>query len=112
MTEERPLGPGRARRFDIRMAEGAGPAPRAFDHARGSNQNGVRLYNERLILSLIRRHRSLSKVEIGRLSCDLVRIDFLVHVLHRLHETYPYPLPDPLTRFVADNLERLTRTLP
>ena len=167
MTEERPPIPGRGRQFDIRMAEGASPAPRAFDHARGSNQNGVRLYNERLILSLIRRHRSLSKVEIARLtglsvqtasgivgrleqdglllrrdpqrgrvgqpaipfslhpegalslglkigrrSCDLVLIDFLGHVRHRLHETYPYPLPAPLTAFVADNLERLTRTLP
>ena len=148
-------------------AMAAGPAPRAFDHARGSNQNGVRLYNERLVLSLIRRHRNLSKVEIARLtglsvqtasgivgrleqdglllrrdpqrgrvgqpaipftlhpegalslglkigrrSCDLVLIDFLGHVRHRLHETYAYPLPAPLTRFVADNLERLTRTLP
>ena len=174
MTEERPLGPIKGRPFDIRSgmapagaAMAAGPAPRAFDHARGSNQNGVRLYNERLVLSLIRRHRNLSKVEIARLtglsvqtasgivgrleqdglllrrdpqrgrvgqpaipftlhpegalslglkigrrSCDLVLIDFLGHVRHRLHETYPYPLPAPLTRFVADNLERLTRTLP
>jgi predicted NBD/HSP70 family sugar kinase len=174
MTEERPLGPIKGRPFDIRSgmapagaAMAAGPAPRAFDHARGSNQNGVRLYNERLVLSLIRRHRNLSKVEIARLtglsvqtasgivgrleqdglllrldpqrgrvgqpaipftlhpegalslglkigrrSCDLVLIDFLGHVRHRLHETYPYPLPAPLTAFVADNLERLTRTLP
>ncbi|RJF89423.1 ROK family transcriptional regulator [Oleomonas cavernae] len=35
---------------------------------RGTNQLGVRLYNERLILSLIRRHRSLAKVEIARLT--------------------------------------------
>ncbi|SMF65731.1 Sugar kinase of the NBD/HSP70 family, may contain an N-terminal HTH domain [Tistlia consotensis] len=35
---------------------------------RGSSQSGVRLYNERLILSLIRRHRSLTKVEIARLT--------------------------------------------
>jgi predicted NBD/HSP70 family sugar kinase len=35
---------------------------------RGTNQTGVRLYNERLILSLIRRHRSLAKVEIARLT--------------------------------------------
>jgi predicted NBD/HSP70 family sugar kinase len=35
---------------------------------RGTNQTGVRLYNERLILSLIRRHRSLTKVEIARLT--------------------------------------------
>jgi len=36
--------------------------------SRGTNQAGVRLYNERLILSLIRRHRSLAKVEIARLT--------------------------------------------
>lgn len=35
---------------------------------RGTNQTGVRLYNERLILSLIRRHRALAKVEIARLT--------------------------------------------
>jgi len=37
-------------------------------HGRGTNQAGVRLYNERLILSLIRRHGSLTKVEIARLT--------------------------------------------
>jgi predicted NBD/HSP70 family sugar kinase len=36
--------------------------------SRGTSQTGVRLYNERLILSLIRRHRSLAKVEIARLT--------------------------------------------
>jgi len=36
--------------------------------SRGTTQTGVRLYNERLILSLIRRHRSLAKVEIARLT--------------------------------------------
>ncbi|TFV44253.1 ROK family transcriptional regulator [Bradyrhizobium niftali] len=36
--------------------------------SRGTTQTGVRLYNERLILSLIRRHRSLGKVEIARLT--------------------------------------------
>jgi predicted NBD/HSP70 family sugar kinase len=35
---------------------------------RGSSQTGVRLYNERLILSLIRRHPGLAKVEIARLT--------------------------------------------
>jgi predicted NBD/HSP70 family sugar kinase len=41
------------------------PAPAA---ASGADQAGVRLYNERLILSLVRRHRQLSKVEIARLT--------------------------------------------
>lgn len=40
------------------------PAPQG----RGTSQTGVRLYNERLILSLIRRHRQLTKVEIARLT--------------------------------------------
>ena len=43
-------------------------APRAGTDAlsRGTNQNGVRLYNERLVLSLIRRHVSLPKADIAR----------------------------------------------
>jgi predicted NBD/HSP70 family sugar kinase len=41
---------------------------RSADPSRGTNQSGVRLYNERLILSLIRRHESLAKVEIARLT--------------------------------------------
>jgi predicted NBD/HSP70 family sugar kinase len=40
--------------------------PRAVDLARGTNQNGVRLYNERLVLSLIRKEHSLPKAEIAR----------------------------------------------
>ncbi len=40
--------------------------PNASDLSRGTNQTGVRLYNERLILSLIRRHDSLPKAEIAR----------------------------------------------
>src|SRR5437867_1190706 len=35
---------------------------------RGTDQAGVRAYNERLILSLIRRHGRLTKVEIARLT--------------------------------------------
>ena len=34
--------------------------------ARGTSQLGLRLYNERLVLSLIRRHGALSKVELAR----------------------------------------------
>ncbi len=36
--------------------------------ARGTSQNGVRLYNERLVLSLIRRHGSLPKAEMAKLT--------------------------------------------
>jgi predicted NBD/HSP70 family sugar kinase len=51
-------------RTDSAAAEAA--RPRAVDLARGTNQTGVRLYNERLILSLIRRHLSLPRAEIAR----------------------------------------------
>jgi len=39
---------------------------RSVDPSRGTNQSGVKLYNERLVLSLIRSHGSLSKTEIAR----------------------------------------------
>ena len=38
------------------------------DAARGTNQTGVRLYNERLVLSLIRRHGDLPKADMARLT--------------------------------------------
>ncbi|MDR3374512.1 MAG: ROK family transcriptional regulator [Ancalomicrobiaceae bacterium] len=38
------------------------------DLGRGTNQTGVRLYNERLVLSLIRRHGSLPKADLARLT--------------------------------------------
>ena len=37
-----------------------------FGGARGSNQTAVRAYNERLVLSLVRRHGSMAKVDIAR----------------------------------------------
>jgi predicted NBD/HSP70 family sugar kinase len=36
--------------------------------ATGADQVGLRLYNERLILSLVRRYRQLSKIEVARLT--------------------------------------------
>lgn len=39
---------------------------RFVDPSRGTNQSGVKVYNERLVLSLIRSHGSLSKTEIAR----------------------------------------------
>src|SRR5262245_56410061 len=38
------------------------------DLARGGSQSGVRLYNERLVLSLIRRYGSLPKAQIARVT--------------------------------------------
>ncbi len=40
----------------------------AISTSPGSNHLGIRLYNERLILSLIRRHKTLPKAEIARLT--------------------------------------------
>jgi predicted NBD/HSP70 family sugar kinase len=41
------------------------PPPRL---GRGTRQTGVRLYNERLVLSLVRHHRALPKADIARLT--------------------------------------------
>ncbi len=41
---------------------------RSVDLGRGTSPSGVRLYNERLVLSLVRKHRSLPKAEIARLT--------------------------------------------
>jgi hypothetical protein len=54
------------RNTEGRPAEAA--RPQAADLSRGTNQSGVRLYNERLVLSLVRRHGSLPKAEIARLT--------------------------------------------
>ncbi|MGD0723547.1 MAG: ROK family transcriptional regulator [Roseiarcus sp.] len=45
--------------------EPSGGAPAV---ASGADQAGVRLYNERLILSLVRRYQQLSKIEVARLT--------------------------------------------
>lgn len=42
--------------------------PGGHTSSRGTNQSGVKLYNERLVLSLIRAGGSLSKVDIARIS--------------------------------------------
>src|SRR5687768_5019766 len=42
------------------------PAPRPLQLRRGTNQTGVRLYNERLVLSLIRHYGALPKADIAR----------------------------------------------
>ena len=45
-----------------------GSTARPIDLSRGTNQSGTRLYNERLLLSLARRLRSLPKAEMARLT--------------------------------------------
>lgn len=70
------------------MTEGmnAGPAmpSAALETSGGANQVGVRAYNERLVMSLVRRHGSLSKAEIARrsgLSAQTVTV--IMRVLER-----------------------------
>ncbi len=46
----------------------ADPLNRPQSGMRGSSQTGVRLYNERLVLSLVRTHGNLPKAEIARLT--------------------------------------------
>lgn len=41
---------------------------RAIDPDRGTNQSGVRQYNERLVLTLVRRHGAMPKAELARLT--------------------------------------------
>ena len=50
------------------MPDGGSADTGLSDFSRGTNQAGVRIYNERLVLSLVRRHGALSKVDIARLT--------------------------------------------
>jgi predicted NBD/HSP70 family sugar kinase len=50
------------------VGAGAKPGLAASGPSRGTNQTGVRLYNERLVLSLIREHRSFPKADVARLT--------------------------------------------
>ena len=52
----------------IDRAAAAGRSAKVPALSRGTTQSGVRLYNERLALSLVRRHGSLPKAEIARLT--------------------------------------------
>lgn len=61
---------GRVNVKESKTAENGAQAVRrrAVDLSRGTNLIGVSVYNERLVLSLIRRHGSLPKAEIARLT--------------------------------------------
>jgi predicted NBD/HSP70 family sugar kinase len=54
--------------LDTAMAVGTAARSNSTEDSRGTNQVGVRLYNERLILSLVRRLGSVPKVEIARVT--------------------------------------------
>jgi predicted NBD/HSP70 family sugar kinase len=66
---EAPIG---SRAYAGRVSEsgrGSSPlAPGSSGNASGADQAGVRLYNERLLLSLVRRFGPLSKIEVARLT--------------------------------------------
>lgn len=137
-------------------------SPPAVSFAGGSNQVRVRAYNERLVLSLVRQHGSLSKaditrasglsaqtvsvimralekdglllrgepvrgkvgqpsvpmslnpeavysfgVKIGRRSADVVLMDFIGGIRHRVRKTYAYPKPDEIISIIMSGMERL-----
>lgn len=66
------------------MNAGLAMPPAALETSGGANQVGVRAYNERLVMSLVRRHGSLSKAEIARrsgLSAQTVTV--IMRVLER-----------------------------
>jgi predicted NBD/HSP70 family sugar kinase len=132
-------------------------------NSRGSNQSGVRAYNERLVLSLLRRYgahakasiaqmtglsaqtvsvimRELEKdgllkrgervrgkvgqpsvpmslsaegayfygLKLGRRSSDLVLIDFLGNILFKIHQTYPFPVPENIVAFTRNSIEKIS----
>jgi predicted NBD/HSP70 family sugar kinase len=52
----------------VREAPTLSFAPGSAGNASGADQAGVRLYNERLLLSLVRRFGPLSKIEVARLT--------------------------------------------
>lgn len=50
------------------VAIGGVEAPSGLERLRGSNQSGMRAYNQRLVLSLVRRHGVLVKPDIARMT--------------------------------------------
>src|SRR4051812_24102500 len=60
------------------------PAMRAADRGGGLNQTSVRSYNEMLVLSLLRKHASLSRMELVQLSgLSAQTISVIVRALER-----------------------------
>jgi predicted NBD/HSP70 family sugar kinase len=59
---------GHPRRVSDGVRESSPLAPNSAGNASGADQAGVRLYNERLLLSLVRRFGPLSKIEVARLT--------------------------------------------
>lgn len=53
---------------DPRVATGVVPAPTRSQTSRGGDQGGLRAYNRRMILTVIRQHGALPKAEIARMT--------------------------------------------
>jgi predicted NBD/HSP70 family sugar kinase len=149
-----------------RFIYSVGKPHRTKGRTRGSNQAAVRLYNERLALSLIRRQGGVSKAEIarqtglsaqtisvilkqleaaelvrageplrgqvgqpripfflnpdgalffglkiGRRSSDLILMDFIGTIKDSIRETYPYPQPENIMKFVRDGVAAIKAKL-
>jgi predicted NBD/HSP70 family sugar kinase/biotin operon repressor len=62
------VAPEAGQEMVMEWSTGGSQPLKAADPARGTNQAGVRAYNERLLLSLIRQNGSLPKAEIARLT--------------------------------------------
>ena len=54
--------------MNMELLSGGQPVLKSPTLARGTSQNGVRIYHQRLALSLIRKHGSLPKAEIAKLT--------------------------------------------
>lgn len=149
-----------------------GPVREAEPHepdasARGRDQVGVRAYNERLVLSLVRQNDGVARAEIARLtglspqtvsviiralesdglliagepikgkvgqplkpmslapdgafalglkigrrSVDLVMMNLVGEVVAQRRETYSYPTPEPILRFVERAIREISETSP
>lgn len=60
------------------------PAMRVSDKGGGLNQTSVRTYNERLVMSLLRQHDSLSRMELGQISgLSAQTVSVIVRALER-----------------------------
>ena len=70
------------------------PETRTPPMASGANQTGVRVYNERLLLSLVRRFGQLSKIEVARMTG--LSVQSTSAIMNRLQQVGDKPRPKTL----------------
>lgn len=51
-------------------------------------------------------------LKVGRRSADLIVLDLMGHVRHQLRETYDYPLPETIFRFLRAGVAQLNAEMP